>query len=107
MRSNSEGMDYHVGPEIDVFRMMLFHDFLNVVIDLGLNGIHVFIEKSPVKNLLSWRLRKTLLGIPVESMLLVHSNIALAILTDYRSLTLRGADQRGISFSVVDVIGTA
>lgn len=99
MRSNSEGMDYHVGPEIDVFRMMLFHDFLNVVIDLGLNGIHVFIEKSPVKNLFSWRLRKTLLGIPVESMLLVHSNIALPIRIENVVLSRVG---QSIHFSIVE-----
>ena len=45
-----------------------------------------------------------MLGIPVKSVLLVHGNIALAILTDNRN-GLGLAEDRGTNFRLVDVAG--
>jgi hypothetical protein len=99
VRSDGERMDDHVGSEVDVFSLVFLHNSLEVVSNLGFDGVHVLVEYSPVKDLISRSLGQTLLGIPVKSVLLVHGNIALLV----RIENVTGSRARhSVYFSIVD-----
>ena len=82
MRGDGEGMHYHVRSHVDMLTFVFIHNSVYCIVNLGIDRVHILVEKSPVEDLFCRSLRQTFMGIPVESEFIVHRNIAFSITAD-------------------------